>query len=543
MRSSPLDSLFTHWNTRLTTPRPTGVGILSVLLALSTTIFVLIVTAPNGIALTPDSVGYIAAARNLSSGNGLTLFDSSPLTIQAPLYPTILSLLELIFGLDPLEGARLVNAALFGIVVYLSGLLFRRRLARTSLVIVGMASVALSPVLFSVSTYALTEPLFILWTLVFLLLLDEYLKKRSSALLILIAIVAALASLTRYFGISLAVTGAAAILFLHRIPLRSRMIHLIWFGALAIVPLGLWASRNFFLENTFFGGRDPSPYPLHHNIYFALIRCLNWFLPLDYLADRLKFAKAHFVLGAITGYVVGLVWSPGNAWTQLRLAVRQIGPELLLFGTYSSLLVAVSTITAHEGIHDRLMSPVYVPAVLIFLYFLERRLAGSANCFSVRIFGFTVSLTIRTAAYTILFLWLAMLSMSTVLTATQLMQTGLGYNHIAWRTSETLSYLQTRIVSGGDEIAILSNDPEAVYIFTGASALSSPEATGYRSSEPRRPVTSMAGTWPGSQTTFLVWFHNTERAHLFEVHELEQIAALTVVKALKDGTIYSVSTK
>ena len=522
--------------------RPPGVRILSVLLALSTTFLVLITTAPNGIALTPDSVGYVSAARSLSTGKGLTLYDSSPLTMQAPLYPALLALLELVSGFDPLEGARFISAGLFGLIVFFSGLLFRRRLARSSFVLVGMAAVSLSPVLFGVSTYALTEPLFILWTLVFLLLLDNYLNARSPALLILLAIVTGLACLTRYFGISLAVTGAAAILALQRTPFRSRLSHLMLFGAISVAPLGAWAARNFHLANTLLGDRDPSGYPLHHNLYFSLIRCLSWFLPLDYLADNLKSTKAHFALGAIAGLIVGLVWSPGNVWTDLRPAIRRIGPELLFAGTYSIMLVVVSTLTAHEGINDRYMSPVYVPAVLIFLYLLEKRLAGSASNFTFRIFGFTGSLAMRKLAYAILSAWLAILSFRTALTATQLLKTGLGYNHIDWQTSETVSYLRTQILPSRDDTPIFSNDPEAVYIHSGASVSSSPEAKGYKSSEPKMLVASIAGTWPDSQTAFLVWFDNTERAHLFEVHELAQVAVLTVVEVLKDGTVYKVST-
>lgn len=527
----------------MTIPRPTGVGIFSILLALSTTLLVLIVTAPNGIGLTPDSVGYIAAARNLSAGNGLTLFDASPLTIQAPLYPTLLSSVELIAGVDPLEGARFINAGLFGLVVYLSGLLFRRRLTRTSLVVFGMIAVSASPVLFSHSTYALTEPLFILWTLVFLLLLDKYLKENSFTLLILVAIVTALACLTRYFGISLAVTGAAAVLFLRGTSFSSRLIHLIWFGAISVAPLGLWATRNLLLESTLFGGRDPSPYPLHHNLYFALIRVLNWFVPLDYLAKSLTYTKAHFVLGAMAGYIVCLVWTPRNIWTQLRPAIRRIGPEILFFGSYTCLLITASTITAHEGINDRYMSPVYVPAVLIFLYLMESKLAESTNGSLLRRHDFAGVFNLRNLAYATLVAWSATLSVRTAFVASRLTATGLGYNHIVWRTSETMSYLKTQVLPGGNDIVVVSNDPEAVYIHSGAKASSSPEARGYESSAPSMPVASIADTWPGSRTTVLVWFHGTERAHLFEVHELAQVANLTVETALNDGTIYNVSTK
>jgi len=539
----PLFSISIFRFAKIATGRPSGVSILSVLLALSTIFLVLITTAPNGIALTPDSVGYVSAARSLSNGKGLTLYDSSPLTMQAPLYPAVLASLELLSGLDPLEGARFINAGLFGLIVFFSGLLFRRRLARTSFVVFGTAAVSLSPVLFGVSIYALTEPLFILWTLVFLFILDNYLKTRSPALLILLAIVTGLACLTRYFGISFAVTGAAAILTLQSTPFRSRLSHLVLFGAISVAPLGAWAARNFLLANTLLGDRDPSPYPLHHNLYFSLIRALSWFIPLDYLAASLKFTKAHFALGAIAGYIVGLVWAPQYVWTDLRSGIRRIGPELLFAGTYSIVLVVVSTLTAHEGINDRYMSPVFVPAVLIFLYLLERRLARPASNFTVRIFGLTGSLAMRKLAYVILSAWLAILSFRTAHTAAQLMKTGLGYNHTDWQTSETASYLRRQILPGDIDIEIFSNDPEAVYILSGASASSSPEATGYKSGEPRRPIASIAGKWPASQMAFLVWFHKTERAHLFDVHELEQAVDLAAVEALKDGIIYEVSTK
>ena len=528
---------------RIAIGRPHGVRILSVLLASSTTLLVLIATEPNGIALTPDSVGYISAARNLSIGKGLTLYDSSPLTIQAPLYPALLALLELFTELDPLEGARFINAGLYGLIVYHSGLLLRRRLVHSSSVVVGLGAVSLSPVLFSVSAYALTEPLFILWTIVFLLLLDNYLNERSLALLLPLALVTGLACLTRYLGISCAVSGAAALLFLHRIPFRSRLYHFTLYGAISGALLGAWAARNFLLASTFLGDRDPSPYPLYQNLYFALVRYLSWFFPLDYFADNLRSTKAHFVLGAITGYIVGFAWSPRNLWTDLRPALFKIGPELLFAGIYSTLLVVVSTVTAHEGINDRYMSPVYVPAIVIFLYCFEKRLAGPATDFSFRLFSFTGKVATRPWANALLITWLAILSLRTVHTATQLMQTGLGYNHTSWRTSETISYFREKILSHSDEIVIFSNSPDAVYIFSGAPVSSSPEATGYKSSEPRRPVASIAGTWPSSQTAFLIWFNDIERDHLFKVHELEQVADLSVVKALPDGTIYMVSTK
>ena len=513
----------TNWIARISAGGPTGVKIFSVLLALSTTLLVLITTGPNGIALAPDSVRYISAARNMSAGNGLTLYDSSPLLLQAPLFPLVLSLIERQFGLDPTEGVRYLNAGLFGLIVYLSGLLFLRRLVRPSTVIFGLLTVSLSPVLFRLSTFALTEMLFILWTLVFLLLLESYLNERSITTLLLLSVITSIATMTRYTGAFCAVTGVAAILFLHRGSLHSKLTHLIVYCAIATVPLGVWAARNFFLANTFLGHRSPSTFPLHHNLYFPLVRVLSWILPLDYLADSLKSTKAHFVLGSIAGFLLGLPWSPGNIRQVLILAFHRIGPELLFTGIYSTLLVLVSTFTAHDGINHRLMSPIYVPFVLIVLFIVEQRLAGTAGEFSIRFFGYNGNMKVRHLAYVILYLWLVIPSLQVANTASELMRTGLGYSHISWRTSETLRYLREEILSSGGDTPLYSNYADAVYIFSGATVSFSPEAKGYASSEPRKPVATIVGTWPGPQPAYLVWFHDTNRVYHFEIAELEQV--------------------
>ena len=538
-----LFSISTIWIARISAGGPTGLRIFSVLLALSTTLLVLITTGPNGIALAPDSVGYISAARNMSAGNGLTLYDSSPLLLQAPLFPVVLSLIERQLGLDPTVGVRYLNAGLFGLIVYLSGLLFRRRLVTPPTVIFGLLAESLSPILFRLSAFALTELLFILWTLVFLLLLESYLNERSFTLLLLLSVITGLASITRYTGISCALTGVAAILFLQRGPLQSKLTHLLVYCVFSAVPLGAWAARNFVLANTFLGNRDPSNFPLHHNLYFPLVRVLSWILPLDYLANSLKSTKAHFVLGSITGFLLGLPWSLENFRQVLRPAFRQLSPELLYTGIYSTLLVLVSTFTAHEGISHRLMSPIYVPIVLIVLFIVEQRLAGAAGEFSIRLFGYTGNMRVRQLAYCMLYLWLAIPSLQVAQTAAELVGTGLGYSHISWRTSETVGYLREEILSGGEDSPLYSNYPDAVYILTGATVSFSPEATEYASSEPRRPVASIVGTWPGPQPAYLVWFYNTTRVHHFEVSELEQVVALSVVAALTDGTIYRVSAK
>lgn len=107
----------------------TRVRIFVFLLSLSASILVLISTDPHGIALSPDSVGYISVARSLAAGDGLTLYSSAALTLWPPVYPLIRSLPDVLFGDDPLTGSRIRHAVLAGLIVYLSGLLFERHIA------------------------------------------------------------------------------------------------------------------------------------------------------------------------------------------------------------------------------------------------------------------------------------------------------------------------------------------------------------------------------------------------------------------------------
>ena len=516
---------------------------LAVLMALLAALLVLMSTAPHGIALSPDSVGYISVARSLSVGMGLTMYDSSPLTVQPPLYPAILSLTESLLGLDPVDGARIINAGVFGLIVYFSGLLFRRYFASLSFVAIGLVAVLLSPVLFRISIYAWTEPIFILLSLLFLLQLDGYLRRKSATNLLLLAIVTGIACLTRYIGIAFIVTGAAAILLLQRRDTRSKLLHLMLFGTISVAPLGAWAVRNYLLADTLLGDRDPSRIALFKNLYYALIKCINWFFPVDYLADNLKSTRGHLLLGAAAGYLAGAAWPPRNAWTESKTAYGRIAPVMLFTGVYVACLVVTSTLTAHEGINDRYLSPVYVPTVLIILFFLEQRLTGPKEFLTIRLLGLTGRFSKKSLVVVFLVAWLAFPAYRVARTANQSREVGLGYADVSWRTSETIRYMREQVFPLGDDLHIFSNTPEVIYMFTNAFATDSPEATGYSSSEPRRPVDSIAGSWPEFHTAYLVWFDNTKRPHLYNVDELSRIAEMRVVATLEDGTIYKVSAK
>ena len=95
-------------------------GLLAVLGA-----FLILAATPEGLGLSDDSIAYIAGARSLLAGDGYReawLESNQPVTHFPPVFSGTLALIGLT-GIDPINGARLVNALLFGINAALLGLL------------------------------------------------------------------------------------------------------------------------------------------------------------------------------------------------------------------------------------------------------------------------------------------------------------------------------------------------------------------------------------------------------------------------------------
>src|SRR5512140_3077112 len=80
---------------------------------------------PEGLGLSDDSIGYIAGARSMLAGHGYReawLASDQPVTHFPPAYSSVLAFVGLL-GIDPLRGARLLNALLFGLNIARAGIL------------------------------------------------------------------------------------------------------------------------------------------------------------------------------------------------------------------------------------------------------------------------------------------------------------------------------------------------------------------------------------------------------------------------------------
>ncbi|MCX5900332.1 MAG: hypothetical protein NTX06_06305, partial [Proteobacteria bacterium] len=260
---------------------------------------ILLSTARYGAGVSPDSVTYFAVAESIRAGKGAFNFDGSPLVAQPPLYPSVLALVGAIFQKDPAAVAHYVNAVLFSLIIFLTGLLISGYVSSLMACCAGAVWVLACLPLYEASVMALSEPLFIVLVLLFLLLQQRYGTSRTVWALALMSCCAALACLTRYIGITVLFCGAAGILFAGQKSGKEKLFHVVFFLLPASIPSCMWAARNIFVSGTPAGQRAPALYTLYDNLHLTLDVISFWYLPGSFRTRMLL-----LVSGVIIGILV-----------------------------------------------------------------------------------------------------------------------------------------------------------------------------------------------------------------------------------------------
>ncbi len=205
-----------------------------------------------GPCLTWDGANYIAAARNLAVGEGF-VGAIYPFTIWPPLYPLLLLTAGALLRLDPLDVVGPLNAAVFGLTVFVFGRYLRRRLDSRFAAAWACAALSLSVPLADVASRSLTESPFILVTTLALIEIDKFLTAGKRRSLAAAAAWSALAPLTRYIGALVPVFAGLALLFRQGAPPQRKTREAAVFLSAAFLPAALWIWRNYLLFDTFTG--------------------------------------------------------------------------------------------------------------------------------------------------------------------------------------------------------------------------------------------------------------------------------------------------
>jgi hypothetical protein len=497
------------------------------ILSLVGVLLVVICTSRYGAGVTPDSVAYISTARNLLSGEGYAIHDGRPFVNWPPLFPTLLAWIGL-GGFDPLDSVCYVNAISFGLTILVTGLWLLNNVRSPPLVLVGSVAILLSRPLIYVSAFAWTEPLFVLLMLLSIFVMQQFLQSGKLLSLLLSAIFAALASLTRYIGVTVILTGLVALLLFNRnISTKTRLFRATLFALISTLPLTAWVVRNYAVASTLIGEHGPSPYTLMQELYFTLNTVAKWFLPPIIPAIlRILLVILLFVSGTAIFQVL-LRWNQ-DSWSSTNSL--RIMPLVYFILLYTSGLIASATRIAFDPINHRLLAPIYVPFMLLILFTID----NIAQSFSRMHFlkqALTVFLPIGLGLWLVYpFLYSGNLVINSIRNGAG------GYSSKAWMNSELISYLRQHPLHG----SIYSNASHAIYILTGMSARPSPSKHS-RDNSLIRPVDDfqqLKKSVASGNDAYVVWFENEPLLSFYNIQELRSVFDLESVVKTSDGAIY-----
>ena len=520
--------------------RPDGVALLVALFAALGTLHVLIRTSTYGAAVSADSTGYLSAAMNLLAGLGLVTYLGGEIVYQPPLFPMLLAFMGL-FGIEPLEAGRLMNAAAFGLTILVSGLWLRRGL-RSPVVAVSatLAILAAHPLNHYAATF-LTDTVFILLTLLALIRLESFLRGKAAwPTLLWAAGFASLTTLLRYAGVTSIFTGVLLLLLVGpgaRLAVRLKRAAV--FGAVASIPLAAVLVRNWLNWGELTGQRSEITRPPLADSLGQVAGVLNEWAGfsrspgLDVLlwaATGLTVLAAAAVAARSAGFRV-------PASLRFRFSRSLLPPfraaPALPFGVFAPIYAAFIVITVPAAvdyaINSRYMLPVYVPLLLTGALLLDRFVsAGRAG-------GMAAPTNALASLMLAAFLAHAGLSAQQGVGATARAlehgYVGDHYNTAHWSGSELLDYVKNNRIEG----RIFSNYPSLIWFASGMPA-AAPDS--YTYVVPIVPDDLAEWLESRPEDMHIVWFRAVQAPYRYDDSAFRALPGVETVAELSDGVVF-----
>jgi hypothetical protein len=338
-------------------PRATALVLAS--LAVMSAVLVLAATR-HGLGVTPDSVSYASAARNIVAGRSLVDFTGQHLGYWPPGLPLVLAL-GVQLGLTVERAARVVNAAAATAIVLLTYLLARSVVPTRRSALVAAAIVAMAPAMLRIEDSLWSEPLFTVFVLAFVVVIGTPPVRMSTGRVLAAGALAGLATTLRFHGAALVVAGVALMFLAADLPVRRRVVGatlLVLCAAAVCLPWVVWNLSE--IGSVRSSVSAPGAGPLR--ALGDLARALGRFVVPDQFGDGLTLAACVVVLVVLTGAVV---------WLRPRRSELQ---PLLGTTLTAAILVGSAFLAAASGSSDvnaRILAPVF-PLVAVIVVWLVR---------------------------------------------------------------------------------------------------------------------------------------------------------------------------
>ncbi|KXK13074.1 MAG: Dolichyl-phosphate-mannose-protein mannosyltransferase [Chloroflexi bacterium OLB14] len=424
-------------------------------------IFLTLYATPQGLGLSDDSIAYIAGARSILNGDGYReawLASNQPVTHFPPAFSSVLALVG-ITGLDPLRGTRFVNSILFGANIFLLGIIGSRM---TKSQVAGVALAILFLVnysLFRVHSTAMSEPLYIFFTLASFLTFYFYFQLKQKRWLIITGCLVGLAYLTRYAGLALFATFFVSLILL-RNNWKDRLSRSALF-VVSFIPFALgWSMRNQLVADNA-TNRTLVYHPItSENIQMGVYNVSLFLMPIE------AWRKVLIKIPNLFNLIIFIILFALLAWILIKGLKKFFQPStekpeilsfisvLYIFGYLASIISSMTLFDASTKFQLRILAPIFVSVLIVSVYFLEKLYHKQKHLSS--------------------FFFLVILSLSlygTINTITDLRKGGQGYASFQWFDAEAMEVL--RHLPEGTRI--YTNEAAAVYLYTQRGAYVLPD--------------------------------------------------------------------
>lgn len=476
-------------------------------------LLIIIYTKYNGIGISPDSIAYLSAARNMDNHALLADYNQQPLVDFPLFYPFFLSVVGFFSRLDPLLIAPYINGLLLAGIIIITGYLIdsfegtNKWYKRIVLIFL-----AVSPSLLDIYSMLWSETLFIFLTVAFIAAFSVYLRKRSVQSLLLCGLVASIACITRYAGVTLIGAGLMLLIFDQSLVWKTRITYCFYFGLVSISLLVANLLRNAVITSSLTGPRQKGILTLSDNIVFYGRVICDW-LPVHGDQPRLVSGVAIFILTAIS-----LVFLK-RSWLKRTYATAE-NCFAAFFIVYTVFIIGISTLSHFEQINNRFISPVFVPMIISLTSWIPRKL----RLLNKTQFGIALA---------------SLCVMAIVFERYQLKQVyamyedvkdyGIGgYTDDSWKHSQTAKFLREHPDYFNRKYTVYSNAHEAAYFNGGLQTESLPQRINKHDTE---EIFKEDGF-------YLIWFDNFSDNELIKFRSIWDRCYVVKKFDFNDGDIF-----
>jgi hypothetical protein len=362
------------------------------------------------------------------------------------------------------EAADWSAAFLFGINVVLITLIIFQGSKSFWAGLLGGLLALISPLLLNVHFEAMSEPLYIASMLASLILLAFYLREKKTWQLIIAALAASFAYLTRYIGISVLLTGLLSLFLLYPGTTRTKFKNLALYGIVAFIPNLVWYARNYVLTGSL-TNRVLTFHPFTRDKLNEGLQSISEWIFSGTVPIGLAFGIVGFIfMVAVVGFILKL--RDSRKANNNPDAFRDYPiPVLIVIHSIIYIVILFASLTFFDistRLDNRILIPLYVMFLILTVISIQRLLVTSRP---------SLRKPLLLLSGVLFFLVLVAYVPRSWELIRVMRQEGIGYNNASWRNSEIVAVVK-RLDSGA---IIYSNEAFPLYYLTGIGAYGIPE--------------------------------------------------------------------